>query len=36
LASAGTNSVRLWWHLAAVLGFTLLTFFAATWALRRE
>ena len=35
LASAGTNSVRLWWHLAAVLGFTLLTFFAATWALRR-
>lgn len=35
LASAGTNSVRLWWHLAAVLGFTLLAFFAATWALRR-
>ncbi|HEY5839836.1 MAG TPA: ABC transporter permease, partial [Pyrinomonadaceae bacterium] len=31
LASAGTNSVRLWWHLAAVLGFTLLAFFAATW-----
>ena len=35
LASAGTNSVRLWWHLAVVLGFTLLAFFAATWALRR-
>jgi ABC-2 type transport system permease protein len=35
LASAGTNSVRLWWHLAIVLGCTLLAFFAATWALRR-
>ncbi|MFY9621084.1 MAG: ABC transporter permease [Pyrinomonadaceae bacterium] len=35
LAAAGANSVRLWWHLAAVLGFTLLAFFAATWALRR-
>jgi len=35
LASAGTNSVRLWWHLAVVLGFTLLTFSAATWVLRR-
>jgi ABC-2 type transport system permease protein len=36
LASAGTNSVRLWWHLAVLLGFTLLTFSAATWVLRRD
>lgn len=35
LASAGTDSVRLWWHLAVLLGCTLLTFFVATWALRR-
>lgn len=35
MASAGSNSVRLWWHLAAVSGFTLLAFFAATWVLRR-
>jgi ABC-2 type transport system permease protein len=35
LATAGTNSMRLWWHLAVVLGCTLLAFFAATWALRR-
>ena len=36
LASAGSNSVRLWWHLAVLLGFTLVTFAAATWVLRRD
>lgn len=35
LASAGTASARLWGNLAVLLGCTLLTFFAATWALRR-
>ncbi len=36
LSLAGTSSPRLWGHLAVVLAFTLVSFFAVTWALRRE
>ena len=36
LSLAGTASARLWGNLAAVLGFTVLALFAATWGLRRQ
>ena len=36
LSLAGTSSLRMWGHLAVVLGCTFVAFFAVTWALRRE
>ena len=36
LSLAGTGSSRFWWDLAVLLTCTLVAFFAATWALRRE
>jgi ABC-2 type transport system permease protein len=36
LSLAGTNSAKLWGHLAVVLGFTVGALFAATWGLRRR
>ncbi len=36
LSLAGTSSVKLWVHLAVVLGCTVLALFAATWGLRRQ
>ena len=36
MSLAGTNSPRFWGHLAVQLGCILVSFFAVTWALRRE
>ncbi len=36
LSLAGTGSARIWGHLAVVLACTVVAFFAAIWALRRE
>ena len=36
ISLSGTGSSRIWGHLAVVLASTLLTFFAATWGLRRR
>ncbi|HKV35301.1 MAG TPA: ABC transporter permease [Pyrinomonadaceae bacterium] len=36
MSLAGTSSPRLWIYLAVVLALTFVTFFAVTWAMRRE
>jgi len=36
LSMAGTSSLRMWGYSAVVLALTFVTFFAVTWALRRE
>jgi ABC-type multidrug transport system permease subunit len=36
LSLAGTSQPRMWGHLAVVLVLIFVTFFAVTWALRRE
>ena len=36
LSMAGTSSLRMWGYSAIVVALTFVTFFAVTWALRRE